>query len=56
MSLRQAELGSFAMPREWTDWGPTGTQAALVGVQLMLIDAPGLLALTELLISLKRQK
>jgi len=56
LSLRQAELGSFAMPREWTDWGPPGTQAALVGGQLLLIDALGLLALTELLISLKCQK
>jgi hypothetical protein len=56
LSLRQAELGSFAMPREWTDWGPPGTQAALVGGQLLLIDTLGLLALTELLISLKCQK
>jgi hypothetical protein len=56
LSLRQAEFGSFAMPREWTDWGPPETQAAVVGSQLLLIDALGLLALTEFLNSLKRQK
>ena len=56
LSLRQAEFGSFAMPREWTDWGPPETHAALVGSQLLLIDALGLLALAEFLNSLKRQK
>src|SRR6266478_7650939 len=24
LSLRHADLGSFAMPREWTDWAPPG--------------------------------
>ena len=27
LSLRHADLGSFALPREWTDWGPPGFQA-----------------------------
>jgi len=26
LSLRHADLGSFALPREWTDWGAPGVQ------------------------------
>jgi hypothetical protein len=49
LSLRHVELGSFALPREWTDWAQLDAQtAAPIGVQPLLIDAFGLLALTEL--------
>jgi len=57
LSLRHAERGSFGVPREWTDWAPPGTQAATIGSQQpLLIDVPGLLALTELIFSLKQKK
>jgi hypothetical protein len=45
LSLRHVELGSFAVPREWTDWAPLDAQAAPTGSQSLLIDAFGLLAL-----------
>ena len=48
LSLRHVELGSFAVPREWTDWAPLDAQAAPTGGQPLLIDAFGLSALTEL--------
>ncbi|MGD0075992.1 MAG: Y4bD/Y4pK family protein [Candidatus Binataceae bacterium] len=51
LSLRHADLGSFAMPREWTDWAPPGAQAWTNTVPL-LIDAFGLIALAELVASL----
>jgi len=54
LSLRHADLGSFAMPREWTDWAAPGAQAVLTGVQPLPIDALGLLALAELVTSLSR--
>ena len=54
LSLRHADLGSFALPREWTDWAPPGTQTAPTGVQPLLVDAFGLLALTELVTRLTR--
>jgi Family of unknown function (DUF5372) len=47
LSLRHVELGSFAVPREWTDWAPLDAQAAPTGSQSLLIDAFGLLALAE---------
>ena len=47
MSLRHVELGSFAVPREWTDWAPLDAQVAPTDGQPLLIDAFGLLALTE---------
>jgi hypothetical protein len=57
LSLRRTGPGSFAVPREWTDWAPPGTQAATIGSQQpLLIDAPGLLALTEFISSLKRKR
>ena len=52
MSLRHIELGSFAVPREWTDWAPLDAQATSPGRQPLLIDAFGLLALTELVMLL----
>ena len=50
LSLRDAELGSFAIPREWTDWAPPGVQASGGGVPLF-IDAFGLITLAELITS-----
>ena len=54
LSLRHVELGSFAVPREWTDWAPLDAQAAPTGGQLLLIDAFGLSTLTELVTLLTR--
>jgi hypothetical protein len=51
LSLRHADLGSFALPREWTDWGPPGFQAR-AGEERLLIDAVGLVRLAELIASL----
>jgi len=53
LSLRHHDLGSFAMAREWTDWAPPGASAVSPGKSLM-IDAFGLLSLTELVTSLTR--
>jgi hypothetical protein len=50
LSLRDAELGSFAIPQEWTDWAPPGVQASGGGVRLF-IDAFGLITLAELIAS-----
>jgi hypothetical protein len=44
LSLRHADLGSFAMIREWTDWAPPSAQTATTAPPL-LIDAFGLVAL-----------
>jgi hypothetical protein len=55
LSLRHPELGSFAMPRDWTDWAPPGTQVSVCGVPL-LADAFGLRALAELIASIARSK
>lgn len=51
LSLRHAELGSFAMPREWTDWAPPGAQARS-GDEGLLLDAFGLIELAELVAGL----
>jgi len=51
LSLRHPDLGSFAMPRDWTDWAPPGARAYFNDGQLV-IDAPGLVALAELIFSL----
>src|SRR5258706_5407283 len=32
LSLRHSELGSFAMPREWTDWAPPNAEVTPAGV------------------------
>ena len=48
LSLRHAELGSFAMPREWTDWGSVEAGAALIA------DAFGLAALAALLLCMRQ--
>jgi hypothetical protein len=44
-------LGSFALPRDWTDWTPSGSQARLNDWRL-LVDAAGLVALVDLIFSL----
>jgi hypothetical protein len=51
LSLRHPDLGSFAMPREWTDWAPPGEQPS-TGATPLLIDAFGLTALGELIASI----
>src|SRR5215470_11605562 len=57
LSLRHAERGSFAVPREWTDWAPPGTPSEPInGQQPLLFDASGALALSELVCSLKHKK
>jgi hypothetical protein len=55
LSLRHADLGSFAMPREWTDWAPPGAQASTNSVRL-LMDAFGLIALAEFIENLAQGK
>src|SRR5208282_210553 len=53
LSLRHADLGSFAMPREWTDWAfPDGQRSG--GGAPSLVDAFGLVALAELIASLAK--
>jgi hypothetical protein len=49
LSLRHPDLGTFAMPREWTDRATPSAQAA---GQAMIIDAFGLAALAEVVASL----
>jgi hypothetical protein len=51
LSLRHADLGSFALPREWTDWGPPSFPTG-AGEERLLIDAIGLVRLAELIASL----
>jgi hypothetical protein len=48
LCLRPSELGSFAMPREWTDWAPPNAQVTSAGGQPLITDAFGLLALKDL--------
>jgi Family of unknown function (DUF5372) len=55
LSLRHADLGSFAMPREWTDWAPPGARASTNSVPL-LMDAFGLIALAEFIENLAQGK
>ena len=50
-------MGSLAIPRDWTDWGPPGTSVEpIIGQRSLLVDTLGLLALAELVGSLKRKK
>jgi hypothetical protein len=55
LSLRHSDLGSFAMPREWTDWATPDAQVTPTGAQPLITDAFGLLALNELIASLTRK-
>jgi hypothetical protein len=50
LSLRHADLGSFAVPQEWTDWGAPheASQAPLI------IDASGLADLAAIVDFLTR--
>jgi hypothetical protein len=54
LSLRHPDLGSFAMPREWTDWARPGVQPCSAGPPL-LVDAFGLSALADVIASLRRR-
>jgi hypothetical protein len=57
LSLCHAERGSFAVPRQWTDWAPPGTPSEPInGQQPLLFDVTGALALGELVRSLKHKK
>ena len=50
-------MGSLAIPRDWTDWALPGTPSETTdGHPLLIIDASGLLALAELVRSLKHSK
>jgi hypothetical protein len=51
LSLRHPDLGSFALPVDWTDWAPSGSLARLNDWRL-LVDAAGLVALADLIFSL----
>jgi hypothetical protein len=55
LSLRHHELGSFAMPREWTDWAPPGSEAVAC-TRPLFIDTTGLIALAEIVAVLKRRQ
>jgi hypothetical protein len=56
LSLRHSELGSFAMPREWTDWAPPNAHVAPTDGKPLITDAFGLSALNELVASLTRKR
>src|SRR6266446_2220489 len=56
LSLRHSELGSFAMPREWTDWAPPNAEVTPAGGEPLITDAFGLVALNELVVSLTRKR
>jgi hypothetical protein len=56
LSLRHTERGSFAVPREWTNWAPPSTSQLIDGPQPLRFDASGALALSELVCSLKHKK
>jgi hypothetical protein len=52
LSLRDPIFGSFAMPREWTDWASPDEQPCAGGSSLV-VDAFGLVELAEFLTSLR---
>ena len=51
LSMRHAELGSFAVPQEWTD---KGAPAAEAGDHALMIDAFGLAELSAIVDFLMR--
>jgi hypothetical protein len=55
LSLRHSELGSFAMPREWTDWARPNAHVTPTDGQPLITNAFGRLALNELVASLTRK-
>jgi Family of unknown function (DUF5372) len=52
LSLRDPILGSFAMPREWTDWASPEERARTRGSSLV-VDTFGLVELAELIASFR---
>jgi hypothetical protein len=50
LSLRDADLGSFAIAREWTDWAVSEPAADFLPP--LILNAEGLLALAEQLAAL----
>ncbi len=52
LSLRHPNLGSIAMPRDWTDWAPPGAQPPPECAPL-LIDVFALVCLAEFVACLK---
>ena len=44
------------MLREWTDWAPPNAHVAATDGQPLIIDAFGLVALNELVVSLTRKR
>jgi hypothetical protein len=54
LSLRHSDLGSIAMPREWTDWARPAFQTGS-GSEQLLMDAFGLIALAELAAAITRK-
>jgi Family of unknown function (DUF5372) len=55
LSLRDPDLGSLTVPREWTDWATPDRQVCTGGASL-IVDAFGLIALAELIDSLDMTK
>ena len=51
LSVRHPELGTFAIPADWTDWSVAN---APLGLQPLMIDAFGLAELAEIVESLSR--
>jgi len=49
LSMLHAELGSFAVPQEWTDWGAPAETAEAP----LIADASGLMTLAAMVDSLK---
>jgi len=49
LSMLHAELGSFAVPQEWTDWGAPAVTAEAP----LIADASGLMTLAAMVDSLK---
>jgi Family of unknown function (DUF5372) len=49
LSVRHPELGTFAIPADWTDWSVAST-----GTEPLVIDALGLADLAEIVESLSR--
>jgi hypothetical protein len=52
LSLHHKELGSIAVPREWTSWAPPGSQASSGEEEGLLADAWSLVTLAELVTAL----
>ena len=52
LCLHHKELGSLAVPRDWTNWARPGSQGWSGEAQL-LIEPWGLLALVELVVALR---